>query len=55
METERGGYGYGGICGHGLDDTHGKWGTVSRLYRVDVGGLWQIGGCMWVVCGKSVI
>ena len=43
-ETKRGEYGYGGICGHGLDETHDKWGVVSGLYRVDVGGLWQIGG-----------
>ena len=44
METEGGGYGYGGICGHGLDETHSKWGAIFGLYRVDVGGLWQIGG-----------
>nr|POE63933.1 hypothetical protein CFP56_01971 [Quercus suber] len=27
--------------GHGLDETHGKWGAV---YRLEVGGLWQISG-----------
>ena len=32
------------IYGHGLDETHGKWGAVSGMWRLDVGGLWQIGG-----------
>ena len=24
--------------GHGLDETHGKWGAIFGLYRLDVGG-----------------
>ena len=29
-----------GIVGMvGFDETHGKWGAVSGLYRLDVGGL----------------
>ncbi|KAF3953452.1 hypothetical protein CMV_021108 [Castanea mollissima] len=40
--------GYGGRClwvcgygGYGLDETHGKWGAVSGLYRLDAGGGWS--------------
>ena len=39
METEQSGYGYGAICGHGLDETHDKWGT----------------GWMWGVYAKSLV
>ena len=45
------------ICGHGLDETHGKWGAVSWLQRLDVGGLWQIDGLRKeieaLVCGNG--
>ena len=30
--------------GHGLDETHSKWGAISGLLRLYVGGLWQMGG-----------
>ena len=25
----------------GFDETHGKWSTISGLYRLDVGGGWS--------------
>ena len=34
------GAGFMGIVGMvGFDETHGKWGAVSGLYRLDMGGL----------------
>ena len=34
--------GFVGIVGMvGFDETHGKWGAVSRFYRLDVGGGWS--------------
>ena len=31
-------YGFVGMVG--FDETHGKWGAISRLYKLNVGGGW---------------
>ena len=46
--------GFVGMVGMvGFDETHGKWGVVSGLYRLDVGGLRK--EIWWVSCDSLLL